>query len=186
MFFYYSTLQINQKDFLMHWQLFSLSSTMQLLGSVSKIGKHFLTLFACILPHMRRIVWGSFGMTDLIGGHNITFVRIWYLPKIKCQRLTGNWPNIKLMQQDGSSGKVWLLFCFELTSSLVTKKWLLATMSTLKFDIIWIFSRQNQHQGCFPQVRTCQPANGFSQVFLLKNHLLHTYYLGFDRSQLAG
>lgn len=186
MFFYYSTLQINQKDFLMHWQLFSLSSTMQLLGSVSKIGKHFLTLFACILPHMRRIVWGSFGTTDLIGGHYITFVRIWYLPKIKCQRLTGNWPNIKLMQQDGSSGKVWLLFCFELTSSLVSKKWLLATMSTLKFDIIWIFSRQNQHQGCFPQVRTCQPANGFSQVFLLKNHLLRTYYLGFDRSQLAG
>lgn len=136
MFFYYSTLQINQKDFLMHWQLFSLSSTMQLLGSVSKIGKHFLTLFTCILPHMRRIVWGSFGTTDLIGGHNITFVRIWYLPKIMCQRLTGNWPNIKLMQQDGSLGKVWLLFCFELTSSLVSKKWLLATMSTLKFDII--------------------------------------------------
>ena len=61
--------------------------------------------------------------TDLIGGHNITFIRIWYPPKIKCQRLTGNWPNIKLMQQDGSSGKVWLLFFFfELTSSLILQK----------------------------------------------------------------
>ena len=33
----------------------------------------------------------------------------WYPPNIKRQRLTGNWPNTKLMHQDGSSGKVWLL-----------------------------------------------------------------------------
>ena len=56
--------------------------------------------------------------------------------------------------------------------------------------VSYVYTLNNDVLGCFPKVRTGRPDHGrtshfkneigFYQKFLLKNHVLRAYYLGFD------
>lgn len=109
---------------------------MQLVASVSQLGRHSRTPFSSSALLMAGTIWACSGTSEPIGGHCSTSVPILYPRRITCLNRSGNWLVTRPRLQDGSLEKV-LLVLFSICTLVLA--FFVKVIYDVLYSVFWIF-----------------------------------------------